>query len=227
MVLHSIVLYCIVLHCIVWYLMLSYCIQFHCTVLYAIALLASARGLFLSRRLYTSCYLIVSNSIAHYCVVDFSMRAVFPKTSIYFIQSKLKSIYLLPIFYFCSMSSINICLVALFQSLHSDVKLEAILGETFAIFENFVNSANWAPTFMPPKKALGMLFQGLIFRQICTTNFNCILFPFSHNICFIPVSGCLQAILAMTGDIILLSGPFPILLLETYFPSGYRHIRHI
>ena len=30
-------------------------IQFHCTVLHAIALLASARGLCLTRRLFTSC----------------------------------------------------------------------------------------------------------------------------------------------------------------------------
>ena len=93
--------------------------------------------------------------------------------------------------------------------------------------ESFVNRANWAPTFMPLKKALGMLFQGLIFRRICFTNSTNVFLPFSHNICFIPVSGCLKAILTMTGDIILLSGPFPLLLPETYFPSGYHRIPHI
>ena len=46
--------YCMVLHCIVWYV-----IQFHCTVLHANALLASARGLCLARRLYTSYYVMM------------------------------------------------------------------------------------------------------------------------------------------------------------------------
>ena len=87
------------------------------------------------------------------------------------------------------MSSIDICLVTQCQPLHLNVKLETILGKTFAIFESFVNRTNWAPTFMPPKKALGMLFQGLIFRRICFTNSPNAFLPFSHNICFIPVSG--------------------------------------
>ena len=42
------------------YHMVSYVIQLHCAVLHAIALLALARGLCLTRRLYTSCmYLVV------------------------------------------------------------------------------------------------------------------------------------------------------------------------
>ena len=56
MVLYCIALYCIVLHCIELYRMVSYVIQLHCTLLHAIALLASARGLCLARRRYTSLY---------------------------------------------------------------------------------------------------------------------------------------------------------------------------
>ena len=54
MVLHGIVLYCIVLHCIALYRMVSYVTLWYPIPLHAFALLASARGLRLARRLYTS-----------------------------------------------------------------------------------------------------------------------------------------------------------------------------
>ena len=65
-VLHGIVSYCMELLCIlwyrivfmsiVWYCMVLYYILRYCMVLHGIALLASARGLYLARHLSTLCY---------------------------------------------------------------------------------------------------------------------------------------------------------------------------
>ena len=72
---------------------------------------------------------------------------------------------------------------------------------------------------MTPKKALWMLFQGLIFLQICFTNSN-VFPPFSHNICFLPV--CRQY-LQWLGTLSCYLAHFLYYCQRHIFPSGYHH----
>ena len=166
MLLHGTVLYCIVLHCIVWYLMLSYGIQFHCTALHAIALLASACGLCLARRLFSSYILYIDPTYTSDCTFIWDrsllaftkkpfLKGFLPKQSFIIYIPCFQKIHFLPKFLFSESRLLHFTetfLAELLLTMFSDISPTSATQRTFLYIISsqgcFISPETFLSTFL-------------------------------------------------------------------------------